>query len=124
MQVCNLAENLISAGSRSQISRSQSPDQDNGGCRRSKSPTQTKAALWFCRNLLLHPLPELSAGSVTFSSGLNRALHLYPRKRIRRAREAAADMSVEAAHLPFCNLTVEVSVEFRLPRLTNHGSPF
>src|SRR5580658_5611108 len=124
MQVCNLAENLISAGSSSQISRSQGPDQDNGGCRRSKRPNQTKAALWFCSNLLLHPLPELSTRSVTFSCGLNRALHLYARKRIHRARGAAAHMSVEAVHLPLRNLTVEVSVEFRLPRLTNHGSPF
>src|ERR1700687_721419 len=73
-------------------------------------------------NALLSAFPELSAASETFSCDLNCALHLYACKGIRRARGAATHMSVEGAHLFLRNLTVEVGVEFCLPRLTNHGS--
>src|SRR5260370_32613580 len=76
----------------------------------------------FGGHALLHPFPELSTGSETFSSDLNCALHLYARKGIRGARRAVAHMSIEGAHLLLRNLTVEVGVEFLLPRLTNHGS--
>src|ERR1700733_8688972 len=124
VQICDLAKNLIFAGLRSQIHCSPRPDHDNGGCRRSKRPSQTKTAPRSCGNLLLHLLPELNTGSVTSSSGLNCTFHLHARKGIRRARRAAADMSVEAPHLLLRDLTVEVSVELRLPRLTNHRSPF
>ncbi len=74
--------------------------------------------------LVPHPSVELSTGSKTFSSDLNCALHLYARKSIRRAEVATAQMSVEGAHFLLWNLTVKVSVEFCLPRLTNHASPF
>jgi hypothetical protein len=59
-----------------------------------------------------------------FSSDLNRALHLHARKGIRQAEVAIARMSVEGAHLHLWKLTVKVRVEFCLPRLTNHASPF
>src|SRR5580700_987994 len=85
------------------------------------------ASVATCRfgcNAVPHPSVELSSGGKTFSSDLNCALHLYARKSIRRAEVATAQMSVEGAHFLLWNLIVRVSVEFCLPRLTNHASPF
>jgi hypothetical protein len=64
---------------------------------------------------------ELSTGSKAFSSELNRARHLNTRQHIRRARRAASHMSIEGAHLLVGKLTVQIRVDFRLPRLTHHS---
>src|ERR1700683_1162277 len=115
VQVCNLAENMISIGGvffgpSFDIGRSQAPSHENDGCRSSHHPSQTETPLWFAGNALFYTPAEISAWSEAFSASLNCPLHLYARKGIRRTQRAGVHMSVEHAHLLLWELTVQVSV--------------
>src|SRR5258708_664342 len=122
MQVCNLAEYPVSARAVAQINGSQCSYQEDGKRCRGEHPSQAERRLPLRGHAFLYALTELRAGSEAFSCGLDCALHLDAGKSIRRAGRAASHVHIEGAHLLLWNFTVDVGVEFCLPRLTNHGS--
>src|SRR5579863_2605581 len=122
MQVCNLAERLVSAGSVSHVGRGQSPDHENDGCGHGEHPSHMETAARFRGNTLLQPFPEVSTRRKSSASHLNRALQLHAREGIGGAGGAIAHMRVESSHLLLRNLSVQVGVELSLPGFTNHGS--
>src|SRR6266481_5165421 len=81
-----------------------------------------ETALRFGCDRALHPAPKFRCRSKPFSGCLNTAFHLHARKSICRAQGAAMHMSIKRAHVLRRKLTIEVGVEFFLPRITRHGS--
>ncbi len=116
MQVRNLAVDLLCADSLASLVRGSQPGHrnngDDSGCSDPHPGETDTASPRFRRHTLLHPFAKLSAGSKPFSSRLHSALHLQTRKSIRRTGWAAANVSVESAHLFRLKLTVDVGVEF------------